>query len=92
VAREVAVGRLSLVEGAARFRALCLETPAFDPERFRRHHAGNSEEECYCRALIAWVRGILADDPAQAQAQEEASRLEAELRDLLHQGPLAYHL
>jgi hypothetical protein len=84
VAREVAAGQLSLVEGAARFRALCLETPGFDPALFRRFHGGNSDEECYCRALIDWVRRVLADDPAQAQ--KVASRLEAELQELVRNG------
>jgi hypothetical protein len=88
VAREVAAGRRSLVEGTARFRALCLETPAFRPEIVRQYYGGDSEEECYGRALIDRVRGALADDPAQAQ--EVASRLEAELVGLLNQGAPAY--
>jgi hypothetical protein len=35
VARAVVAGRLSLVKGAARFRALCQATPGFDPARPR---------------------------------------------------------
>jgi hypothetical protein len=90
VARAVAAGQLSLVKGAARFRTLCLATPRFDPALFRQVHGGNSDGECYCRGLLARVRRVLADDPAQAQ--KVAGRLEAELRDLLHQGPPAFHL
>jgi hypothetical protein len=84
LARDVAANRLSLVEGAARFRALCLATPAFDPVRLRRDHPGSSDEECYYRALIDWVRGVLADQPVRAE--EVAWRLEAELQELLRNG------
>jgi hypothetical protein len=84
VAREVAAGHLSLVEGAARFRALCRDTPGFSPALFHRIHGGSSDEECYCRALIDQVWWVLADHPAQAQ--ETAWRLEVELEVLLNYG------
>jgi hypothetical protein len=90
VAREVASWRLSLVEGAARFRALCQASPSFSLKMHRFIYPSDSDEECYCRALIHQVRWVLADDPAQAQ--EAAGRLEAELTELLHQGPPSFPL
>jgi hypothetical protein len=84
VAREVAAGQLSLVEGAARFRALCQDSPGFTLKMLRFSFPGNSEEESYCRALIDRAQRILADHPAQAQAA--AWRLEAELQKLLRKG------
>jgi hypothetical protein len=90
VARELAAGRLSLVEAAARFRAIARETPGFDRAVFRRVHGGDSEEESYCWAVIQRVRDLLADHPAHAQ--EVAWRLEAELQELLHSRPPSFPL
>jgi hypothetical protein len=84
LALEVAAGRLSLVEGAARFRDLCQTTPGFSLKMLRLLYPSDSEEESYCWALIVRVRKVLADDPAQARAA--AGRLGAELTELLHQG------
>jgi hypothetical protein len=83
---EVACGRLTLVEAAARFRDLDEQPPRFSWEDFRRSHPGATEEERYCREVIKFVgrmleaRGV-TDSPI-------VSRLEQELQAHLERGDL----
>jgi len=86
VAWEVIAGRLPLTEAAARFRDLCSSSPYFNEERYLTFNPGVSDEERYCRVLIAWVRMVLYDRPEHAR--EVATRLEAELAKRLLDGPL----
>jgi hypothetical protein len=80
---EVAAGRLSLVEAAARFRALEAGRPR---NRYCRPahelYPGDSEGERLCREVIAHVEARLAPQ-GRARARQFAARLEAELGELL---------
>jgi hypothetical protein len=67
VAREVIAGRLSLRDAASRFRTICLSSPAFHMDVFKRRFQGHSEEERYTRALIAEAEYLLATQPEQAR-------------------------
>ncbi len=67
VVEQVITGRLTLIEGAARFRALGRGLlPAAE------------DGEAVCRAVISWADLALRDRPEQAAAVAE--RLEGELR------------
>ena len=77
---ELAAGRLTLVEAAARIRDLYGSTPSFW-EGLRMAEKGNTDEERLCRHAIGWVESMLADRPCEASAV--AARLEAELGDHL---------
>jgi hypothetical protein len=81
VAAEVIARRRSLAEAIERFRALDREWPENHrgprtPEDF-----GMSQDEWDGRAVLDYVRRVLADRPAEAAAV--ADRLEKELRELL---------
>jgi hypothetical protein len=86
LAGEVAAGRVSLLDGAARLRDIYRATPDFAWERFREGHPGASDDERFCRLLIERVEGVLWEDRSQAQAA--ADRLEAELEAQLASGTL----
>jgi hypothetical protein len=87
LAREVAEGRLGLLEAAARFRDLDRQPPEFHWEAFRRTVPGASDEERHCREVIGFVRGLLLDQPGADAAVPY--RLEAELRARLDRGDLS---
>jgi hypothetical protein len=80
---EVVEGRLGLLEAAGRFRDLDKEWPALEPRRALR---GATDEERYCRVVIATVESFLYDRPQMRTAVIE--RLEAELRGYLGRGDL----
>jgi hypothetical protein len=86
LARDVAAGRLGLVEAASGYRDLAADDPAFNQEVFRRAYPCASDEESYCRQVIAFVRETLRDHPGADPAVVE--RLEAELQDRLERGDL----
>jgi len=67
VVEQVIGGRLSLLEGAARFRAAA-----------RSGFTADADGEAVCRAVIGWAELALRDRPERAAAVAE--RLEAELR------------
>jgi hypothetical protein len=79
----VAEGRLGLLEAAGRFRELDQHWPALEP---RRAQPGATDEERYCRVVIATVASFLDDRPQMRAAVIE--RLEAELRGYLERGDL----
>ena len=84
LAREVAAGRLGLVEAAARYRDLATEDPVITPDIFRRAYPGGSDEERYCRQVIVFVQEAVRERPGGDLAV--VGRLEAELDDLLGRG------
>jgi hypothetical protein len=86
VARDVVAGRLTLLEAAGRFRALCQAVPDFQMDLFREFHPGASDEERFCRAVINTVEGVLWDKPDMAR--EMVRRLKAELADMMDCGTL----
>jgi hypothetical protein len=83
---DVAEGRLSLLEAAARFRDLNREWSTFQLEAFRETWPGRSDDERYCRQIIYMVRAKLRDRPAEGLAV--VVRLQAELRHRLRRGDL----
>jgi hypothetical protein len=86
VAREVIRGRLGLLEGAAALRALDGYRPARLGPLYRDGQSGRSEEECYCRTLLGWARGV---GPGRGTDAARVAELEAELRERLKRpGPL----
>jgi hypothetical protein len=87
LARDVAAGRLGLVEAAAGYRDLTADDPSFNGEVFRRAYPGGSDEERYCRQVIAFVRVTLHEQPGPDRAV--VGRLEAELQDRLERGDLS---
>jgi hypothetical protein len=82
----VVAGRLGLVEAAGRFRDLTPDPP-FNQEVFRRAYPGGSDEERYCRQVIAFVRVALREQPGADPSV--VGRLEAELQDRLERGDLS---
>src|SRR5262249_25337141 len=70
-------GRMTLLEAAARYRALAQETPGYHWEQFRLGYPGASDEERHCRQVIAAVQARLRDKPDETA--EVVARLEAEL-------------
>jgi hypothetical protein len=87
LAREVVAGRLGLVEAAGRFRDLTADEPTFNRESFRRAYPGGSDEERYCRQVIAFVRVALSEQPGADPSV--VGCLEAELQDRLERGDLS---
>jgi hypothetical protein len=86
VAQDLAAGRLSLPEAAARCRDLDRQNPGFNWEEFRRTTPGASDEERHCREAIRLLRTNL---PLGHSATEElARRLAAALQADLERGTL----
>jgi hypothetical protein len=82
---EVVEGRLGLLEAAARFRDLDRQWPALERDP-RQAHASDTDEQYYCRAVIAVVGMILHDRPETRAVV--LGCLEAELRGHLARGNL----
>jgi hypothetical protein len=86
LAREVADGRLTLRDAAARYRELDEAAPGFHWEEFRRKYPGASDEERHCREVISFVRGL----PDRKDGEEAvAARLESELQGYVARGDLS---
>jgi hypothetical protein len=83
--QELRAGRLTLLETAARLRAIDRRPPAFQWELFRATYPGASDEERHCREAIAFVRAGFVDEPEEI-VTETVTRLEAELQRLLVRG------
>jgi hypothetical protein len=86
LAGEVIDGRLGLPEAAAAFRDLSAAAPEFNWEIFRITFPGGSDDERFCRQVIAHVRVQVQDRPDADPALP--ARLGAELDDLLRRGEL----
>jgi hypothetical protein len=80
---ELAAGRLSLPQAAARFRELCAEAPQ-TRDALRILFDSGSDEERLCRFLIYCVEAELAGSPGQPEAV--GRRLNAELEARLRSG------
>jgi hypothetical protein len=83
VARDLAQGRLTLTQAAARFRELSAGTPEVQDAIDRVFRSG-SEGEKLCRYVILWTERALEESPETARATGE--RLRAELDELLRSG------
>jgi hypothetical protein len=81
----LAAGRLTLLQAAARLRAIRADEPPSIRKVARRYHPGLSEEEWLCMVLIEEVEGIPATDPTRAAL---GRRLRAELRQHQQRGPI----
>jgi len=87
LAREVADGRLTLREVAARYRELDEAAPGFHWEEFRRKYPGASDEERHCREVISFVRAL---PPERGDGERTvAGRLESELQASTARGDLS---
>jgi hypothetical protein len=84
--RDVADGRLTLLEAAARLRELDRATPDFPWEVFRLGRPGMSDEERHCRELIGHLRGDVVLE--SGDENEVVRRWEEELRLHLERGTL----
>jgi hypothetical protein len=82
---ELASGRLSLLEAAARFRALDRITTGGPAPLFHQFYPGSCDEERYCRQAIHFLKGGLYKRAEDAALMEQ---LEAELTDHLAHGTL----
>jgi hypothetical protein len=88
VAREVIAGRRSLLQAAALFRELDRLPPGpFDLARLDGADAaapipGRTDDERYCRHVLAWVRTILNDAPP-GRTEATVAQLGAEFHDVL---------
>jgi hypothetical protein len=86
VARDLACGRLTLLDAAARVRDIDRACPYFPWEEFRRASPHASDEERHCREMIGQVRSMPPlGDPANEDA---ALGCEAELREHIARGTL----
>src|SRR5262249_25611948 len=80
-------GRMSLLEGAARLRELYRGEPDTVWERVCARFPDATDDERYCRLLIAEVAS-LERGPGPERKLTVAPRLEAELQERLRRGPL----
>ena len=81
MAEEVIARRRSLAEAIERFRALDREWPENHSGPRTPEDFGMSQDEWDGRAVLDYVRRVLADRPGEAAAV--ADRLEKELQQLL---------
>ena len=86
VAGDLATGRLTLVDAAARFRDLDEQPPRRNPEELGGARPGMTDDERHCRDVIAFLRQMLLtpEDPDSPVI----TRLEQELQDHLGRGNL----
>jgi hypothetical protein len=86
VGGDLALGRITLLEAAARIRELDrLEAPVVLAQ-IRQAYPANSETERCCKEAITWVESWLVGHPEQDQAV--LLRLRAELDEHLRRGTL----
>jgi hypothetical protein len=84
VARDLAEGRLDLAEAGGRLRDIASRCPDFLWDRFREANPAGSDDERFCRQALILACNFLAGE----RREEEAGRLEEELRDRLDDGTL----
>jgi hypothetical protein len=63
IVRDLAGGKLTLLESASRLREVRLRNPYFVWEEYRRWHPGSCDDERYCREAIELLRGALPPGP-----------------------------
>jgi hypothetical protein len=85
VAGDVAAGRLTLVEAAARFRRLDADAPEDYRRGWLATAEGGSEAERYCRQVLAHVGGVLG---GRDGAADILARLNRQLEEALARGDL----
>jgi hypothetical protein len=87
IVKALLAGRLTLLQAAARFRALNEGPPAFGWDQFRDAMPGGSDDERHCHEVIEFAYHVVShDDPHRAAELREGLR--AELRQHLGRGPL----
>ena len=77
--------RLTLLEAAARFRALGCPGPENNLKLFRLVYPGQTDEERWCRQVIGFLRGA---DSNQSELASLVDEFEAELTQHLAKGSL----
>ena len=80
ITREVIGDRISLTAAAAEFRRLDGLLP-LSVRLVHNFHGAASEEEAYCRAVIAWVESEQSAECANATASKLRLELDVMLRD-----------
>jgi hypothetical protein len=85
VAGEAVAGRLTLFEAAARFRDLDADVTEDYRRGWRHLNEGSSDEERYCRQVLAYAEVALRD---RTDDQTVLERLEAQLDQALARGGL----
>ena len=82
LAEQLLAGELTLVETAARFRAVHQRVgPVPD---LRAIFGTASEEEGWCRQVIGWMEAKVRHELSPGQAEALVQRLEGELREHMH--------
>jgi hypothetical protein len=84
-AEDVAAGRLTLVEAAAGFRRLDADAPDDYRRGWLATAEGGSDDERYCRQVLAHVGGVLRDG---ADAADVLAGLNRQLEEILARGDL----
>jgi hypothetical protein len=90
-ARALAAGDCTLLEAAARFRALDAVEPRVRWEDHTDIYAGDTEAERFCRAAIHWAESIvweISSGDREVEAAAVVWRLEGELEDYRRCGTL----
>jgi len=82
---ELAAGRLTLLEAAARFRSLNREAPFRERRLIHLLQPGRSPEERYCRAVLNFAESRLRED---ASTKVFLASLERELQEHIRNGTL----
>jgi hypothetical protein len=67
VVDELLSNEISLAQAAARFQLLDSRLPSRDEARFRAVYLGNTQEERYCRQVIAFVASRHGGSPAKLE-------------------------
>jgi hypothetical protein len=86
ISRDMAEGRLTLLEAAGRCRDLDRRTEQFPWDGFRRGFRGATDDERHCREAIVMFR--VHSPLSGAATAERARQLEAEFQDHLARGTL----
>jgi hypothetical protein len=90
VVRALVAGECTLLEAAARFRALDAAEPRVRWEDHPDVYAGDTEAESYCRAVIYWEENIVWEISSgdRGEAAAVVWRLEGELEEYRRCGTL----
>lgn len=84
IAEDVAAGNRTLLEAAAAFRQIDADGAPY-PREVVTSWDRRSADECYCRMVIGWVKGLTSPDRADDSTCPLEAELDARLRDgMLH--------